>query len=563
MVLAEVIVDAGGWALDKELTYEVPSSLAGLVRIGSVVRVRLRNRRVRGWVVGISRFDPPPPAAEMPANLQPIAAVSGRGPVFDEALLKMARSLSRYYVQPLSSFLSLFTPARLGRPLREWPAMGKVFTPLGGDPEGVSMLVRLPPQEDPLGRYVAAIKIQLGLGAGVIVAVPEVREGSRILEKLAAEFPDDAAIVHSGRDEKDRSDDLWAVAEGRKRLVLGGRGALFAPAFPLGLIIVHQEHDPSFKDQRAPYCDARQAGRARVAATGGVLKLNSTTPSLTSMALYAASGAFEEPERAGERAGWPIVETVDPPKTGIARRLTASIIEARTKGHKALILMPRVKATRAGPGPGEVEHFLSRVVPGAIIARADRPALGDEPGALAAALDADVVIATEAALTEIERPQVPLGIAVGVDSYFLNPTGRAAEDAFAALWALGGLVSGQRPRGRLLLETGNPGDHVIQALVRGDYGFFAKFELKERSMNDAPPFRTLIKLKLRQWPSDELIQALSTLPGTDILGPAPGGRLGVEILLKVTSIEPILDGLGTIVRQSPERILVEMEPKQW
>jgi len=561
LVLAEVIVDAGGWALDRELTYEVPEHLESLVKVGTVVRVRLRNRRVRGWVVGTSRFEPPPPAAELPANLQPVAAVSGRGPVFDEALLQMARSLSRRYIQPMSSFLSLFTPSRLGKPLKQWPATAGIS---GSEvqPKGESLLVRLPSGVDPLVRYVGEVRAQMDRGVGVIVAVPEVREGSRILEGLAAEFPDDSAIVHSGRDEKQRSDDLWAVAEGRKRLVLGGRGAIFAPPFALGLIIIHEEHDPSFKDQRAPYCDARQAARARVAATGATLMLASATPSLASMALYG-HGGLEEPERTGERAGWPIVETVESPKTGIARRLTASIIEAGARGNKALILLPRVKATRAGPGPREVEQFLARVVPGAVIRRADRPALGDEPGALSVALEADVVIATEAAMADIERPKVRLAIAVGVDSYFQNPTGRAAEDAFATLWALGGLVSGQRPRGRLILETDSPGDHVIQALVRGDYGFFVKFELKEREINDAPPYRTLIKLKLREWPSDGLMQAIGALPGTDVLGPAPGGRLGIEILLKTATVEPILDRLGTIVRESSERVLVEMEPREW
>ncbi|HVL51440.1 MAG TPA: primosomal protein N', partial [Actinomycetota bacterium] len=107
-MLAGVVVDLAVWGLDKELTYSVPPELAERVRIGSIVRVPLRNRRVRGWVVSVD------PESPVPQGVVAIAAVSGRGPVFDAELLQMSRALARRYVHPLSSFLSLFTPVRLG-----------------------------------------------------------------------------------------------------------------------------------------------------------------------------------------------------------------------------------------------------------------------------------------------------------------------------------------------------------------------------------------------------------------------------------------------------------------
>src|SRR4051812_21995858 len=109
MLLADVVVDTGVWALDRPLTYAVPEDLQPRVRVGSVVRVPLRGRKVRGWVLGL-RED------EAPEGTVDLAALSGRAPVLDEALIAMARAMADRTVHPLASFLKLFTPARLGRP---------------------------------------------------------------------------------------------------------------------------------------------------------------------------------------------------------------------------------------------------------------------------------------------------------------------------------------------------------------------------------------------------------------------------------------------------------------
>jgi primosomal protein N' len=550
-VLAGVIVDLAVWGLNKELTYIVPPELADRVRIGSIVRVPLRNRRVRGWVVSIE-VDAAPEE-----GLAQIAAVSGRGPVFDAGLLAMATALARRYVQPLSTFLSLFTPVRLGRRGELW----RELTILESSP-GSRTLVRLAPGKDPVERYAEAISKQLAGGRGAIVAVPEVREGSRVLEALRARFPGDAAMVHTGLDPAERSRALWSVAEGNKRLVLGGRGALFAPAFSLGTIIVHQEHDPSFKHQQSPYYDAREAALQRAAVTGADLLFASGTPSLNP-SYWSGFWEVVESDRPAERAAWPAVEVVEPPRRGLPQRAIASLVEAARTGQRSLILLPRVEATLSGPGPEELVALVSKIVPSAQITRADRPGLGDEPGALREALRGDVVVATEAALAEVERAPVAVAIALGVEGYFRKPKGRAAEEAFAALWGLAGLVSGRKPKGRMIIETRNPEHHAIQAVVRGDYHFFARKELQSREAAGAPPFKTLIRVQTGPQPSSELIDDLRSLPGTAVLGPAPGGSLGTELLLKVDDLETILDALGTMVASSPQRVLVEVDPKDW
>ena len=545
-------------------------------------------------------------------DLSPIASVSGRGPVFDEALLAMARRLARRYVHPVSTILSLFTPPRLQRGAFESPALPLV-PPL--TPQITVMRPSL--RDDIVERYVAEISAGLDKGKGTIVAVPEVREGSRVLESLAAKFPDDTAIVHSGLDDAERSRNIWNVAAGKAKVVLGGRASLFVPPFDLAKIIIHDEDDRSFRDQRTPYYDAREVAIERARVTGASVLLVSSTPSLTS--IHESSWELEEPDRTTERAAWPIVEVVKPPRTGMARRAIAAIIETRRRGQQSLVLLPRAHSTKAGLGPEAVAAFLERVVPGARISRADRPGLGQRPGALVEALKADVIVATEAALAEVQRPPVSLAVALGVDTYFQRPSVSAAEDTFGLLYGLATLVAGIVPKGRLVVETESSDHHVVQALVRGDYRYFASHELEVRKESSNPPFVSLVRLRTNSArhfdfrgsaasgaqdsvlrgaatppnpPSffrgsaasgaqdsvlrgaatppnpptlegKDLMEQLRGLPGVEVLGPIEAEGGGAEILLKVIDLETILDQLGSIVSLRKGDIHVEMDPRQW
>jgi primosomal protein N' len=310
---------------------------------------------------------------------------------------------------------------------------------------------------------------------------------------------------------------------------------------------------------------------ARASVTGARLIAASPTPSLnpaywpdidSGAPFSGAKWRVEETDRLAERAAWPATEVVPPPRRGLPQRAIACIIDARNRGERSIILLPRVQATASGPGPEELVSFLHKVVPGSRVARADRPGLGSDPGALQAALKADVVIATEAGLADVPRPAVSVAIALGVDGYFSKPKGRAAEDAMAALWALAGLVGGRQPKGRLILEVHTGDHHGIEALVRGDYKFFVRKELEARRESDAPPYKSMVRLQTPD-PSPALLDRLRQLPSTRVLGPAPGGNLGYEILLKTGDLQLILDPLGTIVSTATQRVLVEVDPKDW
>ena len=556
MLVAEVIVDLDVWSLDRPLSYLVPDSLVERARVGSVVRVPLRGRRIRGWIVAIGEVAPGS-WKDGSGDLAEIASVSGRGPVFDEPLLAMARTMARRYVHPLRSFLSLFTPARLGR-----PRVSSARVEDARRESGKRLVWHIGPSTDPLQRYTEEIGRVLVSGRSAIVCVPEVHEGSKVLDALKASFSSDAAIVHSGVDPADRAAALWDASEGRKRLILGGRAAIFSPMADAGLIIVHSEHDRSLKEQRAPYYSAVEAAIQRAAVSGGDLWLVSKTPSLATLSRAAAEGWMVElPPRAELREAWPFVELLEPIRAPIPRRAVAAIMEARRRGERTIVLLPRTETTASGPGPRRIVEYLSRVVPGARISRADRPAL-DRSGTLKDALSGEIVVATEAGLAEIERPPVSTAIALGLDSFLKRPLGRSVEDAFETLWNLGCLVSGRKPKGRLLLETAMTDHHSVQALTRGDHRFFAERELVVRRNEEAPPFTSLIKLNISGNCSDETMKTLEQLPGVAVLGPIEG-RMGSEVMLRAKELEAIVDPLREIVSGAAERILVEVDPREW
>lgn len=484
-----------------------------------------------------------------------MASVSGVGPVFDQPLLDALSELSNRQLHPLSSFLGLVTPPRLGRP-----------QPFDIHPHqaGVGHVLywRLGPEQDPVPSYAEMIQGQLDSGRGSIVAVPEVAEGSTVLERLREAFPTTSVTAHSAQDPADRAKALWSAVTGKAQVLLGGRASVLAPAFPIGLMIVHQEQDRSYKEQRAPYYDARDVAISRCSKAGATAVLTSRTPSLRS---WSRLGSWEvrEPNRSDERRAWPAVEIIDPARSGLPRRAIAAVLEDRRLARKTMILLGRAQASRSGPGPHEVEAFVRRVIPGAKVSRADRAGL-DESGPLTSALEADIVVATEAALAEVRRPVFSTVIALGVDSMLARPGGRSIEDVFSTLWEAGALLSSRDVRGRLLLETSNPQHHVVQGLTRGDYRFFAERELAVRRNDEAPPSLTLVRLQgSPEAFTPDLLGLFQQVPGVRVLGPVEGGSLGAEVLLKVQDFEKSYRSLGSIIASSRERILAEVDPREW
>jgi primosomal protein N' (replication factor Y) len=119
-------------------------------------------------------------------------------------------------------------------------------------------------------------------GRGAIVLVPEIALTPQTVARFRAEFGDVVAVLHSALSAGERYDAWRALHEGRRRIAIGARSAIFAPVRDLGAIIVDEEHEASYKQSEAPRYHAREVAVVRAATAGAVCVLGSATPALES-----------------------------------------------------------------------------------------------------------------------------------------------------------------------------------------------------------------------------------------------------------------------------------------
>ncbi|HBO87680.1 MAG TPA: primosomal protein N', partial [Verrucomicrobia bacterium] len=130
--------------------------------------------------------------------------------------------------------------------------------------------------------YLQAIQSTLDRGEGAIVLVPEISLTPQTVERFRARFGAGVAVLHSGLSDGERHDEWHRIRDGEARIVVGARSALFAPIELLGLIVVDEEHEPTYKQEESPRYHARDAAVMRGRLEGCCVVLGSATPSLES-----------------------------------------------------------------------------------------------------------------------------------------------------------------------------------------------------------------------------------------------------------------------------------------
>jgi primosomal protein N' (replication factor Y) len=160
--------------------------------------------------------------------------------------------------------------------------------------------------------YIELLREALARGRGAIVLVPEIALTPQTVARFRAHFGDEVAVLHSRLSGGERYDAWRQLRRGEKRIAVGARSALFAPIESLGVVVVDEEHDSSYKQSEAPRYHARDLAVVRAHARGAVCVLGSATPSLESWH-NARTGKFRRlllPDRVGGGA-LPTVRVVD------------------------------------------------------------------------------------------------------------------------------------------------------------------------------------------------------------------------------------------------------------
>lgn len=577
-------------SLDRPFTYELSRELdAG---VGSLVQVQFHGKLVRGWVLG--------PTDDVPERILPVRDRVSSVRFFDERRLELFRWLSMRYVAPLASVIERSSPPRVAsedertssrapaatrHPPSELSDLPRPYSHADfleqGLAGGAGTFVLRPAPGDDAALAVACVARTLAAARTAIVVVPEIDPEPATVRALLDAFGDDvAAFFGGGKRARYR---MWLeIAGGRFRVVIGTRSAVFAPLDSLGLVYVAREQHSLHREERSPSYHARDVAIARARIEGAVAVLASAMPSLEAQA--SAHTAVHPARRA-----WPPVELAKPGPEGRAPRLVRALRVAR----RAFVYEPfrgygvarvcrscsepascascgGVLRSEAGEircvvceapgrcancggadfglargGAERVEEWV-RGVASVPVAR-----IGDGAGARAPG-DAEILVGGLDTVKDVGAVGADLVAILGADAALRRP-GIGARDAALGAWAE--VVSWVGPGGRAIVQTNQPNDHAIQALVAGSPERFARIEAPRLAAAGfavgAPVFRVV--------GTDALGDELSRLPHTTLLV----SELESATVCLVTLPSDAVEAWGTAIRALAVRGIVtrvEAEP---
>jgi len=562
-------------ALRGPFDYRLPEELrGGAVDVGSMLVVPFGRREVLGVVVGLA--DSSEVAAEK--LLAPLRALELGVPA---EMVALAEWIAAEYCSTIARALALVLPPgatrRLsGRKRRAVPrpshlAVGSrageppvlnadqqaVLASLEGALRDRGVEQRLLHGVTGSGKteiYLRAAQIALEHGRGAIVLVPEIALTPQIVGRFIERFGETVAVLHSQLRPAERYAEWRRLREADARICVGPRSAVFAPIEQLGLIVVDEEHDASYKHEGDPRYDARDVAAERARRSEALLLLGSATP-------RAESAHRTRPSRLPRRVDGrplPTVEVLDMrgdgpeiAQHGLHPETAQALAEVRAARAKAIVLLNRrgwsnflscrscgrvwscphcdvalvlhraegfvgchhcghrepapercgtcssMSVARHGAGTERVQHELSAVLDdgGFPIFRLDADVLSGAGGLLRRfeAADCGVLIGTQMVAKGHDFPDVALGVVLDADATLRFPDFRAEERTFALIAQLAGRV-GRGREGRVLVQTIAPQARAIEHAARHDSDGFLAGELQRREALAYPPFSHLIRI---------------------------------------------------------------------
>ena len=391
MRTVSLVLDIQTQSLDSLYTYVVPADMVG-VEVGCAVLVEFGARRAIGYVMEVcerldSEIDP-----ESAARLKPLLSVLS-SPYFDEDGAALIQFIAHEYVAPLSSCVHLLTPVgrapkvvkrgdvwELQKPARRRKKKGEAEASVPLDEEiaeaaearesfaltdgqaaalscvdacidrcaGEVCVVDGVTGSGKTEVYLRAIRHALELGRGAIVLVPEIALTPQTVSRFEDRFGDTVAVMHSRMTAGERFDQWEAVRLGKKRVVVGARSALFCPMATLGLIIIDEEHESTYKQESAPRYHARDVAAWMAQRTGAALVLGSATPSIETLCRCKVDDMWHRvvlPTRANGKP-MPEVRIIDMAKefgrgsrSMFAKELQENLFAAVDAGRKVVLML--------------------------------------------------------------------------------------------------------------------------------------------------------------------------------------------------------------------------------
>ena len=431
--------------------------------------------------------------------------------------------------------------------------------------------------------YLRAVAAALERGRSAIVLVPEIALTPQTAGRFVERFGDAVAVMHSRLSPRERYDEWWRMRRGEARVCVGPRSAVFAPFTDLGLIVVDEEHDGSYKQEGDPRYDARVVAEHRAALEGALLLAGSATPRPESLVRHER---IVLAERVDGR-GLPPVEVVSMSGTSgpLHERTRQELDGVRRRGEKAIVLLNRrgwsnflscrlcgrvwecpdcdvtlvlhraademachhcghrqavpsmcpecasVSVARHGAGTEQLERELEELVRPLPVFRLDSDVAA--AAGIATILrrfdeaDAGVLIGTQMVAKGHDFPDVTLGVVLDADATLRFPDFRAEERTFALVAQLAGRSGRGSRGGRVLVQALDPDARALRYAAAHDSDGFLAGELPRREAFAYPPYGHLVRVVCSAAESGpeqaaaEAVRQHVAATGVPVLGPAP------------------------------------------
>ncbi len=430
--------------------------------------------------------------------------------------------------------------------------------------------------------YICLIKQYLEQGKQVLLLMPEISLTPQMQKRLEVYFKDKFFLWHSKISKKKKQENLERFYKGETLLVAGARSALFLPFVNLGLVIVDEEHDNSYKASNQPYINARDLALFLSSKFDIKVLLGSATPSLTSFykqKSFRLKGTFFEskkhflydeselgitPMLLGElkkslenqkqaiiflptKANFRQIvckdcgQTIKCPFCSIAMSLHkkrnvlkchycnyTSLIEQNCPSCQGAMLEARKMGT------AELQELLQEALPLARIAKFDSDEITSIRKLNAILKDfnennIDILIGTSMLAKGHDYHSVDLSVILGLDEYLFRPNFKASEETLALAMQVAGRA-GRKGEGRVLLQTKNR--NFFERYIE-DYDSFLQDELENRK-DLYPPFKRLLRIviedkeqKQAQNLCKKLVDQISHILKVEIIG---YGACSIEML---------------------------------
>jgi primosomal protein N' (replication factor Y) len=588
--LPEYLEVAFNLPLPKSFTYrQIPGDPAVP---GMRVTAEFGRRVLTGAVVSL-REKPPEGLSE----IKELSKVIDSEPIFGEPELDLARWISNLYLCSLGEALGVMLPggkqerafvdAEIEEEGARRPAVTLSKEQLGaveamkGDSKGWFYVYGIT-GSGKTEVFLQVAEATLAEGRSVIYLVPEISLTHQLIETLRERFGNGCAVLHSGLTPSQRLSEWQRLRRGEASVAVGARSAVFAPVSDLGLIIVDEEHEGSYKAGNAPRYHARQVAMKRCTDSGARLLMGSATPSLEAWH-HTSSGTLREFRLTRRLSGGqlPKTEVVDlkHEESLLSNRLISAIKETVGRGRQAILFMNRrgfssffhcrscgyemtchrCSATMtyhksrgkvvchycgyetrpvtvcpdcgsldvgyASFGTERVEEEVAAKLPDLRIARVDSDSTRKK-GSLQRIFkdfhdgEIDLLLGTQMVSKGLNFPGVQLVGIVVADTGLNMPDFRSAERTFAHIVQVAGRAGRFAPDGEVIIQSYKPESKAVRLAAAGDLERFYKEELEVRRELGYPPFTRLVRLLLRGR-NREMVRSTSDALSRELLAALP------------------------------------------